>query len=62
VQCRANIDAPDSVSTTGCEGPVAKMSRYEGRQMGQGAAVGESDGIFGKSLLSLSACYQTADP
>jgi hypothetical protein len=60
VQCsRASIDAPDSVSATGREGPVAKMSRFEGHRLGQGAAVGESDGVFGKSILSL--CRPGAD-
>ena len=60
MQCsRASIDAPDSVSATGCEGPVAKMSRFEGHQLGQGAAVGKSDGVFGKSLLLL--CRPSAD-
>jgi hypothetical protein len=39
VQCsRTSIDAPDSVSATGCEGPVAKMSPFEGHWLGEGAA------------------------
>ena len=60
MQCsRASIDAPDSVSATGCEGPAAKMSLFEGHWLGRGAAVGESDGVFGKSTLSL--CRPGAD-
>ena len=55
MQCsRASIDAPDSVSAIGCEGPVAKMSQFEGHRLGQGAAVGGSDGVFGKSTIVVS--------